>query len=195
MQTLEAIRTRRSLGKQTDQIPSRQDIETIIEAGLWAPNHHLTCPWRFVVISGSAREELGRIGAQSKLRRMQAEGRDIEGEEEKLVAKALRSPVIISVGVEPEPGRPELDEISAGAAAAQNMLLAAHDMGLAAIWRTGDPALDPDVASWLGLSERGKVLGFIYLGFAAVIKEPGRRPAVNEVTQWRGWSDEDHNLG
>jgi nitroreductase len=194
LQTLEAIRTRRSLGKQTDQVPSRQDIETILDAGIWAPNHHLTIPWRFVVIAGDVRKEFGKIGAQSKLRRMETEGRDTTGEEEKLIAKAFRSPVIIAVGIEPDPTRPELDEIASGAAAAQNMLLAAHDLGLAAIWRSGDAVFDPAVAAWLGLSERGKIIGFIYLGYPAVLKEPGRRPAIAEVTEWRGWSDDNLDL-
>ena len=194
MQTLEAIRTRRSLGKQTDQTPSRQDIETILDAGIWAPNHHLTNPWRFVVIAGDARLEFGKVGAQSKLRRMEQEGRDTTGEEEKLIAKALRSPIIIAVNIEPDPTAPELEEISSGAAAAQNMLLAAHDLGLAAIWRTGDAAFDPAVADWLGLSEKGKMLGFIYLGYPASQKEPGRRTPVADVTEWRGWTDDDLNI-
>lgn len=193
MQTLEAIRTRRSLGKQTDQIPTRAQIETILEAGTWAPNHHLTNPWRFVVIAGQAREEFGRIGAQSKLRRMEAEGRDTTGEEEKLIAKALRSPIIIAIGIEPDPTAPELEEIASGAAAAQNMLLAAHDLGLAAIWRSGDPMFDPAVAEWMGLSGSGTVLGFIYLGFAAVQKEAGRRTPFAEITEWRGWTDDHDN--
>ena len=116
------------------------------------------------------------------------------GEEEKLIAKALRSPIIIAVGVEPDPTAPELEEIASGAAAAQNMLLAAHDLGLAAIWRTGDPTYDPAVATWLGLSEKATVLGFIYLGYPANQKEPGRRTPVAEVTQWRGWTDDDLNI-
>src|SRR5215210_6512685 len=172
MQILEAIRTRRSIGMVAADRPTRQEIETILDAATWAPNHHLTNPWRFVVIAGDERRELGRVMAQSKIRRMIAEGRDIAGEEEKLIAKALRAPVIIGVGVEPGEHAKvvPIEEIEAGAAAVQNMLLAAHGIGLGAMWRTGDPAYDPEVLAHLGLSEHASLLGFGYVGYPAVSK-------------------------
>jgi len=190
VQTLEAIRTRRSIGKQTDQVPTRDQIEIILDAGTWAPNHHVTHPWRFVVIAGDVRREFGQIAAQSKLRRMAAQGRSIEGEEEVQIRKALRSPVIIAIGIEPAPTAPEIEEFAAGAAAAQNMLLAAHDLGLAAIWRSGDAIFDPDVAKWLGLSESGRIIGFLYVGYAALTKDAPAHVPFAEITEWRGWSDD-----
>jgi len=54
-------------------------------------------------------------------------------------AKPLRAPVLIAVGVD-RPNGPkivEMENICAAAAATQNMLLAAHALGLAAQWRTG----------------------------------------------------------
>ena len=82
-------------------------IETILDAGTWAPSHHVTNPWRFVVIAGDERRKFGEISAQSKLERMQREGRSIAGEAEVLIRKAFRAPVIIAVGVEPGGGRPD----------------------------------------------------------------------------------------
>jgi nitroreductase len=191
MDVLEAIRTRRSIGKVTGERPSREQIETILEAGAWAPCHHLTHPWRFVVIAGDERVPFGKVMAQSKLNRMEREGRSTEGEAERLVAKALRAPVIIAVAVEPSdaPKVVEIEEIESGAAAVQNMLLAAQALGLGTIWRTGDPAYDPDVARYLGLSDRSRVIGFVYVGYPAVGKERGRHVPFPELTTWRGWVD------
>jgi nitroreductase len=191
MRVLEAIRTRRSIGKTTDQMPTREQIETMLDAATWAPTHHVTNPWRFVVISGEERRRFGEISAQSKLRRMEQEGRDTTGEEEKLIAKAFRAPVIIAIGVEPAEGPRivESEELCAGAAAVQNMLLAAHELGLAAMWRTGDPAYDREVAAYLGLSERGRVLGFVYVGYPAIEKTRFNHIPFNELTTWRGWVD------
>ena len=193
MQVLEAIRTRRSIGKTTDQVPTREQINLLLEAATWAPNHHLTIPWRFVVVAGDVRAEFGRITSASKLRRMQAEGRDITGEEEALIRKAFRAPVIIAVCIEPAENVPESDEIAAGAAATQNVLLAAHALGLAAIWRTGDGSRDPDVVRWLGLSERAKVVGFVYVGYPAVTKERSKHIPFDQLTEWRGWGDDPGN--
>lgn len=191
MRALETIRTRRSIGKMTDLLPTREQIETILDAATWAPTHHVTNPWRFVVIAGEERRRFGEITAQSKLRRMQQEGRDISGEAERLIAKAFRAPVIVAVGIEPSVGPRivETEEICAGAAAIQNMLLAAHDLGLAAMWRTGDPAYDRDVASYLGFSECGRILGFVYVGFPAIEKTRVNHIPFTELTTWRGWVD------
>jgi nitroreductase len=191
MHVLEAIRTRRSIGKMTDQRPSREQIEIILDAATWAPTHHISNPWRFVVIAGGERLRFGEVTAQSKLTRMEREGRSIEGEAEKLIAKALRAPVIIAVGVEPGDGPKivEIEEVESGAAAVQNMLLAAHGIGLAAMWRTGDPAYDPAVAEYLGLSQCGRVIGFVYVGFPAIDKTRFGHVPFTELTTWRGWID------
>lgn len=189
MDVFEAIVGRRSIGKVSTERPPRELIERMLEAATWAPCHHATNPWRFTVIAGDERIAFGKAMAQSKLRRLVAEGRPIDGEEEKLIAKALRSPVIIAVGTEPDDG-PKIvvdEEVAATAAAVQNMLLAAHALGLGAIWRTGDPARDPDVANYLGLSERGRIAGFVYVGYPAIEKDRVNHIPFKDLTTWSGW--------
>src|SRR5688572_4081782 len=64
---LRAIRERRSIGiVRPDAVP-RPVIEQVLEAAVWAPNHHLTQPWRFFVLTGKAREELGDAMVQARL--------------------------------------------------------------------------------------------------------------------------------
>lgn len=191
MDVMELIRTRRSVGKMTDQMPSRTAVEQLLEAATWAPNHHVTEPWRFVVVAGDARIELGAVMAQSKIDRRLAEGRvSAPGEFEALQKKELRSPVIIAVGVEPgdRTGHGEHEDALAGAAAVQNMLLAAHGLGLAAMWRTGDAAFDPAVRAHLGFSERATIIGFVYLGYPAIQPARARHTPASELTTWRGWN-------
>jgi nitroreductase len=161
-------------------------IEQIIEAATWAPCHHGTEPWRFFVITGDARGSLGDVMAKSKVERMVRQGKDVDGEFERARAKAFRAPVIIAVAVEPSTGPKvvEIEEIEAGAAAVQNMLLAAHALGLGAIWRSGDPAYDPDVKAFLGLAPTAHILGFVYAGYPDA--SPARVPqkAASSVTTW-----------
>ena len=47
MDVLKAIHTRRTIFKFRPGAVPKEVIEKIFEAGLWAPNHHLTDPWRF----------------------------------------------------------------------------------------------------------------------------------------------------
>lgn len=181
---LDAIRRRRSIGKMTDEVPSESLIRQVLEAGTWAPNHHHTEPWRFTVLQGNARAELGVVmGAVAAQREADAERKTAVATS--AASKPLRSPVVIAIGVEPSPDAPEIEEISAVSAAAQNMLLTASDLGLAAIWRSGWIAFEPEVREFLGLTERGKVLGFIYLGYPAMAPPARTRRDIDEVTTWR----------
>lgn len=188
-QILDAIQQRRSIGKMLPDRPPREHIEQILEAATWAPCHHVTDPWRFVVLAGAAREELGDIMARSKAQGRDLSDADVRAAVERERAKPLRAPVIIAVGIEPSthPKAIEIEEIAAGAAAIQNMLLAAHSLGLATIWRTGAPAYDPAVKAWLGFSAAAHILGFIYAGYPAVNPQRARHIPAAEVTQWRGW--------
>ena len=162
----------------------------MLEAAVQAPNHHLTEPWRFFVLAGKAREELGRVMAGVLRQRLN----DPDGEAGRVqvakeMEKPLRAPVLI-VAATKKSDNPRIvlvEDVEATAAAVQNMLLAAHDMGLAAQWRTGDAAYDPAVKAFFGLSSEDHLAGFIYVGYAD--KEPGprQREPASAKTEWRGW--------
>jgi nitroreductase len=185
----DAIRERRSIGRVTQERPPRELIEKILEAATWAPNHHVTEPWRFAVFTGEARAELGDVMARSKVERMKAQGRGVEGEFERAAMKALRAPVIIAVIVEPDAGPKTvvMEEVLAGAAAIQNMLLTAHALGLGAIWRTGDPAFDPMVKVYLGVEPSAHIVGFVYLGYPDAAPRRVRHTPADAMTTWVGW--------
>jgi len=182
---LDAIRNRRSLGKMTDLAPDRSLVCQILEAGTWAPNHHLTEPWRFFVLEGEARAELGQVMGRVAAKRETDPVRR-EAVAIKAAAKPLRAPCVIAVAVEPAPDDtvPEIEEIAAGSAAAQNMLLAAHALGLAAIWRSGWIAFEPEILEHFKLSPRARMLGFIYVGYPAMSAPDRQRRSIDDVTTW-----------
>jgi nitroreductase len=190
---LEAIETRRSIGRLTIERPSRDQIETIIRAALYAPNHHHTHPWRFLVLTGDARHVGGEVLTTSFDRR----ARDKANPSDQTLraneaAKFLRAPAVIVVAVEPTPGEPLDEEVAAGAAGVQNMLLAAHAIGLATVWRTGETVRDPRAAADFGFSPGAVIIGFVYVGTPDPTVPPKPRPArpdLNSVTRWDGWVD------
>ncbi len=184
---LTAIRNRRSVGKMTAEVPDRALIEQILEAGTWAPNHHMTEPWRFFVLHGEARNRLGAVmGAVAASRESSETSRLAVAE--RAATKPLRAPWVIAVAVEPsvDPSIPEIEELAAGSAAAQNMLLAADAVGLAAIWRSGWVTFEPEITAFFGLSARAKMLGFIYVGFPAMEPPARSRRPLEDVTTWLG---------
>lgn len=198
--TLAALRSviegRRTIGKFLPGQPPRELIEEVLESATWAPNHRLTEPWRFVVLAGEAREELGRFMGAQNAAKFPDDAERAEFERAKGERKALRSPVVIAVGVEPGQASnvEEIEEIAAVAAAAQNMLLTAHALGLGAKWSSGAIIHDPAVKTWLGLSERASILGFIYIGYPAMTSQRSMRTPSAELTDWRGWDDSRSTL-
>jgi nitroreductase len=68
--------------------------------------------------------------------------------------------------------------LSAGAAA-HNVLLAANALGFGSVWLTGDNAYDAYVCSELGLAENERIIGFIYIGTAAIEFPPRPIPEVS----------------
>ncbi len=183
MDVFEAIHTRQSIGEVKPDPVSRDLIERLLSAAVQAPNHYKVRPWRFVVLTGGARERLGEVLAES-LRK-----RDPDADDDRLArsrARPLRAPVLIAVGVDkPSIAKAiEIENVCAAAAAVQNLLLAAHALGLATKWRTGPAAYDPDVKAFLGLQPDQHLIGFIYVGYAEAEPMPPSRPTHEDRTVW-----------
>jgi nitroreductase len=190
MQVFDLIKRRRSMGKMTGERPIRQQIEVLLEAATHAPNHHNTQPWKFIVLAGSAREELGTVMAKSLANRLEeTSSENAQARLNKERNKPLRSPIVIVVVSEApkQPNVMEMDNIEAVAAAVQNMLLTAEEMGLACMWRTGDAAIDPHVKQWLDLDPGDTIVAFLYVGYAAIPRIERVPISFKQKTTWSGW--------
>lgn len=182
-----AIRERRSVGRvKPDNVP-KELIERMIEAAVWAPNHHGTEPWRFIVMTGDGRRVLGQAYVDYAADSLKAfTGEELQERTAKEIAKAYRAPVVIAAICSP-PGNPkaiQAEELAATHAAVQNLLLTAHDLGLAAVWRTGDPAYHPTMKAALEVAEREEVVGLIYVGYPEIALHAGKRTPAAEKTRW-----------
>jgi nitroreductase len=160
-----AIRTRRTHKAFGPEPLDRTEIEELLELARWAPNHHLTAPWRFRVVGPETLELLKQAAGPEK------------------AAKLDRAPTLIVASAE-LCGDPEQDEedLHATAVAAYIVLLAAHARGLAGYWRT--PAeLRTEAgrqAARLGPGER--FVGLLHLGNLRQEKVPPERPPVERTT-------------
>jgi len=193
MTIFQTIKRRRSIGKMTSEVPNREQIERMLEAATHAPNHHKVQPWRFFVLAGHAREELGAVMADALAARLDETTSDkAQALINKERGKLLRSPIIIIVAAE-RPNLPNvlaIENIEAVAAAVENMLLTAEEMGLACMWRTGDAAYDPRIKAWLGLSAEDHIVAFVYVGYAAIPHLERKPTPFEEKTTWLGWEEE-----
>jgi nitroreductase len=183
MDVFEVIHNRHSQAKvKPDPVP-RELIEKLLNAAVQAPNHYKVRPWRFAVMTGEGRNKLGEVMAASQKARhpeFPIEAFD------KCRSLPLRAPVVVAVGVDrPSEAKVlEIENVAAAAAAIQNLLLAAHALGLGAKWRTGEWARDPMVKEFLGFEPDQHLVGFIYIGYPEFESGPVPRPSFEDRTVW-----------
>ena len=165
METMKTLLSRRSISKLTGPHPSKEEMQDVYQAALRAPDHSWLRPWKFIEITGESRKKLGQafINSTKKIEELDEE------RENKISALPLRSPMIIVVIAKinhDKPNVPRLEQIQSTAAAAQNILLALHDKGYGAYWRTGKYSTERNeyISHELLLDNNEEVLGYLYVG-------------------------------
>jgi nitroreductase len=185
MDAIEALVTRKSSAMLTTPAPGKDDLKLIMQAAVRAPDHCRLRPWRFIVFEGAARERLGHIFEEA------LKARDPDATEamlQKERGKPMRAPMIIAViaRIEEHPKVPEVEQILSAGAAAQNIMVAAHALGYAGIWRTGKTCFDPQVNAALGASDADQIVGFRYLGTTERTPVLLEEPIDPYVEIWEG---------
>lgn len=163
MEALEALHTRASVAALDDPAPSEDQLTAMLKAASRAPDHGLMRPWRFLVIRGEARHRLGEVMVEAA--RLREPGITVEFLDRER-NKPLRAPLLVVIAAKPRERRgvPEIEQLLAAGAAAENIMLAAHAFGFGAMWRTGDAAYDERIKAALGLEPGDAIVGFLYIG-------------------------------
>ena len=185
MEALQALLSRVSPARLAPDEPDPRLIEHILAAGLRAADHGRLRPWKFLVVRGEARHRLGELlAAGLKARNPEAGTEMLEAERR----KALRAPVIVIVMavIREHPNVPDIEQIVSAGAAAQNMLVASHALGLGGFWRTGAIVYDPLFKQALGASEKDTIVGVLYFGKVATAGMEKQPDPEGVVTEWNG---------
>src|SRR5262245_50242253 len=170
MHVEDAIRSRRTHKAYGPEAVERETLDELFELARWAPNHHLTNPWRF------------RVLGPSSLSALKAAADAIDPGSG---AKLDRAPTLVAVSVT-QAGDPVADEEDAlaGAVASYIVLLAAHARGLARSWRTAEVLRAPEGRAALGLGARAAVLGPPHLGRPRQEQRTPDREPVEAVVKY-----------
>jgi nitroreductase len=157
----EAIRTRRTHKAYGPDPVDRETLTELLDLARWAPNHHLTNPWRFRVLGPQA---LARL-------------KDAAGQE--AAAKLDRAPTLVVVTCEGDE-----EDRDATACAAYIVLLAAHGRGLASYWRTPEVLDTAAGRDALGIAEDEQVVGLLHLGSRRQEQRVPERAPVGDVVRF-----------
>ncbi|MCW2984015.1 MAG: hypothetical protein JWR63_1585 [Conexibacter sp.] len=160
-----AIRTRRTHKAYGAEPVDRETLTELIELGRWAPNHHLTNPWRFRVVGPQA---LARL-------------KDAAGPED--ATKLDRAPTLVAVSYVTSPQDPVADEedLLATGSAAYAVLLGAHARGLATYWRTPAILREPAGRAALSIPETERCIALLHLGPARQDQRVPERAPLDDV--------------
>jgi nitroreductase len=173
---LDLIRGRRSVVRFESGDVSEEQVEAILEAGRWAPSYINSQPWEFIVVRDAAM----RSRAAGILQRVTISWQGF-----------AQAPVLIVVAVDSvtDPRHHRED----GAAAAQNMALMAHALGLASFWagiHGGEEARhtpEDELRSLLAIPRMLRIIAVLPVGIPAYTPESTRRP-LSEMLHRDGWS-------
>ncbi|MCA9866162.1 MAG: nitroreductase family protein [Anaerolineae bacterium] len=193
--TLESIRARRSLRRYDARPVATELVDQLLEAAIWAPSAHNRQPWRFVVISGAATKHRLATAMGEQLRRdLAADGLPadfIERDAGRSYARLTAAPLLILLSLSladmdayPDERRARNEALMAAqstAMAGQNILLAAHALGLGACWLCAPLFCPETVRRTLDLPDDWQPQGLITVGYASETKEKTRHPLGTRV--------------
>ncbi|MCG8491491.1 MAG: nitroreductase [Sneathiellales bacterium] len=187
MEALEALKTRKSAALLSEPAPDKSELSDMFAAALRAPDHGCLRPWRFICFQGEQRNSLGEILKEALLVK-DADASDAAIEKE--LNKPLRAPLVIAViaKVTIETKIPVIEQVISAGAAAQNIMIAAHALGYAGIWRSGAPCFDDHVRARLGAVGEDQIVGFLYIGTAKKVPPLPELNIQDYVFEWHSVS-------
>jgi len=161
METIEAIRKRRSVRSFTQEVPDDKTIMEILDSARWAPSGLNNQPWRFMAVRDTgARQGLARFTKYSAI--------------------ILGAPLSIMVCLDLSASYHREKDIMSVGAAIQNILLAAHSLGLGTCWLREITNRKEEIARWLGLKKDLEIMAVVAVGYPAGPAGEGERRPLEE---------------
>lgn len=186
MDAINAIQRRTSVRRFRPDPVARQTIEQVLECAVRAPNHKLTEPWRFAVLTGAARDRFAEIRARHRLKRFSdPDSPEALAGAEKVRQEARGTPafVVVMCAVSADEITRE-EDYAASMMAIQNLIIAAESLGLGTYLRTGGIMGEPALAELVQLADGFRVVGVVSLGYPDQPDPPRRRRPIQELTRW-----------
>lgn len=186
MEAIEAIEQRISVRRFRPDPVERATVERLLECAVRAPNHKLTEPWRFAVLTGAARDRFAELRAGHRRKRFADPGSpEADAGAEKVRREARETPafVVATCAVDPDELTRE-EDYGATMMALENLMIAAQALGLGTYLRTGGIMREPALGRLIGLEGSRRIVGIVSLGYPAESDRPRRRTSAAALTTW-----------
>lgn len=176
MSLRDTIKHRVSINKFLDQNIERQHIIDLLDYAVYAPNHKMRQPWRFIVLQGEGKSRFVETYV-SKLPVATQE------EQSQLLMKIMSAPMIVAFVMKRNHSfDDEIEDIQAISALIQNFLLLATEEGLATFWKTPRYMSSELFKEILGVNTDEVITGLVMVGYPAIKHEPKLRKSAQSLT-------------
>lgn len=174
--TITSLNGRRSVPSKllADPAPDRETLLAMLAAAVRVPDHGKREPWRFLSISGPARDALGAALVARALQRDPHAGEAALDKDRNRFQSPLVVAVIARLGADEK--IPEPERFASACCVCFALLQAAQGHGFGAQWLTGWPAYDPEILRLLGVAEHERIAGFIHIGTPKALPRERERP-------------------
>ena len=181
---LNLIKGRRNTKQFSDEDISVEEIEVLLEAAVWAPNHRNNEPWRFFTVRKESPIRNDIATGIIALQEINSKGKLPDLHKKRIIEDVARQPWLIFVYSEIS-DQLEITEENYGAVccAIQNMQLMATAMGLSAGWSTGGISKIKNLDKIFGIEEPLKMVGVLTVGYPESTVEK-TRTHYNDKTNW-----------
>jgi len=188
MDAIHAIRQRTSVRRYRPEPVPRETIELLLDCAVRAPNHKLTEPWRFAVLTGEAKARLAEIRANHRLKRYDdPASAEARSGMDKVRRETLEAPAIIVIMARVNDDQITREEdYAAVMMATANLMTAAQSLELGTYLKTGGVMRDPALVELVGLADGYRIVGVLSVGYPAEAESPRRRRPAADLTQWFG---------
>jgi len=178
------IKNRRNTKNFNNKNISNEDINSLLDVAIWAPNHRNTEPWRFFVIKKDSEIKNkiadGIIEIQNNINKL-----DLSEKQKNKIHEEVRNyPCLIFVfSLEDENEEISEENYGATCCAIQNIQLMATSLGLGVGWSTGKIAKINGISEILGIEEQVKIVGVLTIGYSDTVKTKSRT-SHKKLTKW-----------
>lgn len=183
----ELIKSRRTITPEnfSDRMIHKEILLNLLNAGIWAPTHGKTQPWRFKIYREAGKEKLKEFYT-SAYKEFTPEHLFQQAKATRIAERIDKSSAIIMLNMvrQPEEKIPEIEEIQAVGISAQNIMLLASAYGIGCFWSSPQFIYNKGFNAKVGLDENDHCLGMLFLGYAPNEWPKGQRKPVEYVSEW-----------
>ncbi|WP_034680401.1 nitroreductase family protein [Caldalkalibacillus mannanilyticus] len=169
------IRERRTIREFKSDPISKELVIELLNDAVWAPNHGLREPWRFILFQGEGKKKFTKAVLHTYTEEEKA------SRAEDITKYYLNIPLHLVVVMKEDPRSKQWEEdFSATSAMIQNFQLLTWEKGIGVVWKTNYYNWEPKFHQEIGVQPGERVVGTLHIGYFDKVPKPRPRTKVEE---------------